>query len=218
MSSALKAGPDQSRRLQERSIITRNKLLDAALDAFSEHGFEGTSTRAIADRANVHHPLITYHFDNKLTLWKEAVDRAFVGIMDDFASSIKESAGKPTGEQLRNLIRVYVVFAASHPQLHRVIVHESAHPNERLDWLSKKYLRPLYDYGRTMIVEGQSNGLVISGDPALIYNLLRMAGSALFAVSHEIRQTTGLVVYDAKVVDDLVDKLTVCFLPGLEQQ
>lgn len=217
MSSALKAGPDQSRRLQERSIITRNKLLDAALDAFSEHGFEGTSTRAIADRANVHHPLITYHFDNKLTLWKGAVDKAFAEIMRDFAASIKEAAGRPTGEQLQNLIRVYVVFAASHPQLHRVIVHESAHPSERLDWLAENYLRPLYEYGRTLIVKGQSEGLVIPGDPALIYNLLRMAGSALFAVSHEIRLTTRLVVYDPSVVDELVDKLTTLFMPGFRR-
>jgi AcrR family transcriptional regulator len=214
MTITAKVDTETPRRLQERSIITRNKLLDAALDAFSERGFEGTSTREIADRANVHHPLITYHFDNKLTLWKGAVDRAFADIMRDFALSLDAFAGRPTGEQLENLIRVYVVFAASHPQLHRIIVHESAHPGERLDWLAKRYLRPLYENSRVLIVKGQSEGLVIPGEPALIYNLLRMAGSALFAVSHEVWLTTRLAVEDPKVIDELIDQLTILFLPG----
>lgn len=209
-----KSATDKSRRLQERSIVTRNKLLDAALDAFSEHGFEGTSTRAIADRANVHHPLITYHFDNKLTLWKSAVDRAFAPILSEFAATVANSTERPAAEQMKSLIKAYVVFSASHPQLHRVIVHESAHPNERLDWLTKKYLQPLYLQGREIILQGQSAGIVIAGDPSLIYNMLRLGGSALFAVSHEIKQTTGLVMYDAAVVEDLVDTLAACFIPS----
>lgn len=58
-----------ARKQQKRSIQTRQKLLDAALEAFSENGFKGTSTRDIAERAGVHHPLITYHFKNKEELW-----------------------------------------------------------------------------------------------------------------------------------------------------
>ena len=52
----------RTRKQQQRSIVTQHKLLDAAIAAFSENGFKGTSTRDIADRAGVHHPLITYHF------------------------------------------------------------------------------------------------------------------------------------------------------------
>ena len=65
------------RKQQQRSIRTKQKLLDAALEAFSENGFKGTSTRDIAERAGVHHPLITYHFKNKETLWRAAADRIF---------------------------------------------------------------------------------------------------------------------------------------------
>jgi len=202
----------KSRRVQDRSVVTRNKLLSAALAAFSEHGFEGTSTRAIADRADVHHPLITYHFDNKLTLWKAAVDAAFQGIVEQFEAAITELAAKPTQQQLQALIRVYVQFAADHPQLHRVIMHESAHPNERLDWLGERYLKPLYRFGEQAIRRGQAEGVVVPGDPALIYNLLRMGGSALFAASHEIRQTTGLDVCQPATIDELVNMLSAAFM------
>ena len=65
------------RKQQQRSVVTQQKLLDAAIEAFSENGFKGTSTRDIADRAGVHHPLITYHFRNKDQLWRAATDRIF---------------------------------------------------------------------------------------------------------------------------------------------
>ena len=65
------------RKTQQRSLRTKQKLLDAALEAFSESGFKGTSTRDIAARAGVHHPLITYHFSNKDRLWRSAVKYVF---------------------------------------------------------------------------------------------------------------------------------------------
>ena len=72
------------RKQQQRSIVTQQKLLDAAIDAFSENGFKGTSTRDIADRAGVHHPLITYHFRNKDLLWRAVADR----ILTDFTEKL----------------------------------------------------------------------------------------------------------------------------------
>ena len=70
MSDATAVDSDRpARRQQQRSLITQQKLLVAAIEAFSENGFSGTSTRDIAERAGVHHPLITYHFKNKEQLW-----------------------------------------------------------------------------------------------------------------------------------------------------
>ena len=62
-------------------------MLDAALEAFSESGFKGTSTRDIAARAGVHHPLITYHFSNKDRLWRSAVKYVF----QDFIGELQKA-------------------------------------------------------------------------------------------------------------------------------
>ena len=56
---------------------TRERILAAALDLFSERSFEGASTRLIAERAGVPQPLLTYHFGNKKELWRAAVGRLF---------------------------------------------------------------------------------------------------------------------------------------------
>lgn len=52
---------------------TREALLEAALFCFADHGFEGTSLRMVADRANRHMSLIAHHFGNKEGLYLEVV-------------------------------------------------------------------------------------------------------------------------------------------------
>jgi len=51
---------------------TRERILAAALDLFSELSFDGASTRDIAARAGVTQPLLNYHFRSKDELWRAA--------------------------------------------------------------------------------------------------------------------------------------------------
>lgn len=58
---------------------TRDAILDAALNLFSERGFEGTSIRAIASAAGVDPALIRHFFGDKDTLFIETVaDRTVI--------------------------------------------------------------------------------------------------------------------------------------------
>src|ERR1044072_6805069 len=56
---------------------TRDRILAAAIDLFSERSFDGATTREIAARAGVTQPLLNYHFRSKKELWQAAVDVRF---------------------------------------------------------------------------------------------------------------------------------------------
>ena len=127
-------GDRPARKQQQRSVITQQKLLDAAIEAFSENGFKGTSTRDIADRAGVHHPLITYHFKNKDLLWRAAADRIFRDFRRSLAASLENHRNECPKERMASLIRAYVHYANSQPALHKVMVQEASYPNPR-NWL-----------------------------------------------------------------------------------
>lgn len=62
------AGADK-RRINGQ--VTREKLLAAGEQAFADHGFDGASTRMIADSAETDIALIVYHFGSKLGLYRE---------------------------------------------------------------------------------------------------------------------------------------------------
>jgi AcrR family transcriptional regulator len=59
--------PDERQRDPERS---KAAILDAALVEFSEHGYAGARTVAIARRAGVNPQLISYYFDGKAGLYR----------------------------------------------------------------------------------------------------------------------------------------------------
>ena len=105
---ALAGDAKPARKQQQRSIVTQQKLLDAAISAFSENGFKGTSTRDIADRAGVHHPLITYHFKNKDQLWRAAADRIFREFNISLVKAMSEVPEVDPRARAETFIRTYV--------------------------------------------------------------------------------------------------------------
>ena len=59
---------------------TRARILDAALDVFSEHGFEGSSLQQIADRLDLTKAALYYYFRSKDELLKALVAPAIAGV------------------------------------------------------------------------------------------------------------------------------------------
>src|SRR5258708_25484716 len=59
---------------QARGEDTRRRILETALDLFSAHGYEGASTRQIAEGAGVNLPAIQYYFGNKEGLYRAIID------------------------------------------------------------------------------------------------------------------------------------------------
>ena len=52
-------------RLRRTRTDIREALLESALIEFGAKGFDGASTRAIAQRVEAHQPQINYHFESK---------------------------------------------------------------------------------------------------------------------------------------------------------
>lgn len=207
------------RKQQQRSIMTKQKLLDAALEAFSENGFQGTSTRNIAERAGVHHPLITYHFRNKEELWRAAANRIFTEFNAALLAASEAQAGECPKARMSALIRAYVHYAAGQPALHKIMVQESSHPSERLDWLISTHIRPLFDAAVDEFKVLQERGVSPPGDPKLLFNMIRVSSGALLALSLEFKGTSGIDLYQPGRLDELADMIISVFLPGeLEEE
>jgi TetR/AcrR family transcriptional regulator, regulator of cefoperazone and chloramphenicol sensitivity len=62
----------RSDALQISGETTRQRLIDAALEVFGEFGFEGASTRMLADKAGANLAAIPYHFGSKEGLYRAA--------------------------------------------------------------------------------------------------------------------------------------------------
>ena len=203
-----------ARKQQQRSVVTQQKLLDAAIEAFSENGFKGTSTRDIAERAGVHHPLITYHFKNKDRLWRAAADRIFREFGRSLLASLEQHQNESPKERMASMIRAYVYYAKSQPALHKVMVQEASYPNPRLDWLIETHLKPLFETTAGMLEELQRAGVAVQGDPMLLINMIRLSSGGLLALANEIKASSGINVESDETLDQISDMIVNVFLPG----
>lgn len=203
-----------ARKQQRRSVVTQQKLLDAAIEAFSENGFKGTSTRDIAERAGVHHPLITYHFKNKDKLWRAAADRIFRDFGRALVASLEQHEGEGPKQRMASMIRAYVYYAKDHPALHKVIVQEASYPNPRLDWLIETHLRPLFERTAVLLEELQRAGVAVQGNPMLLFNMIRLSSGGLLAIANELKTSSGIDVESDETLDEITDMIVNVFLPG----
>ena len=215
MSDPIAADADRpARKQQQRSIITQRKLLDAAIEAFSENGFQGTSTRDIAERAGVHHPLITYHFTNKDQLWRAAADQVFKDFGKLLAKALNESAAQNAKARFTAMIRAFVLHAHEQPAVHKIIVQESGHSTPRMDWLVERHLRPFFEATVPQIVALQAAGIAPAGSPAMLYHMIRLSAGGMLAMGHMLRATSDIDVSSKQTLDELVEMIVRVYLPG----
>ncbi|MDH4124959.1 MAG: TetR family transcriptional regulator [Gammaproteobacteria bacterium] len=208
------AGTSAGRKQQQRSILTQQKLLDAAIAAFSTNGFMGTSTRDIAERARVHHPLITYHFKNKGELWRAAANRIFREFNISLVKAMAEVPEIDPKARAEAFIRTYVKHSFGHPALHKIILQESSYPSDRLDWLVATHLKPLYAMVSGHLVKLQELGIAPPGNPALLYNMIRVSAGGLLALGLEVKGTSNINFDDQAQRDELAEMIIRTFLPG----
>ena len=69
--------PETPHREESKAATsTREKLLDAALGVFAEHGFDNASVRDICKVAGTNVASVNYHFNSKRALYDATIDRA----------------------------------------------------------------------------------------------------------------------------------------------
>lgn len=196
----------------------RQQLLDSALVEFGAKGFDGASTRSIAQRADAHQPQINYHFDSKEALWFAAVDHLFTRLRDALGR-----VPLPTGDEdpddlaaaFAEAIRRFVRFAASNPQLNQIMVHEATEDSERLRWMVDRHVRPLYDAIRIAWERLREAGIAAPIDPAVVHYVIVGAASLPFVNAPEARLLTGVEPTDPAWVEAHATGLVATLLPGL---
>ncbi|MET4386074.1 TetR/AcrR family transcriptional regulator [Bradyrhizobium sp. F1.4.3] len=191
----------RKRAEQHRSLETRAAILDAAIAEFAQHGFEGASIRAIADRLGLQHPLITYHYRSKDILWRAAAEHAFAQIRAGWDSSIPANSDLSPLARLREEYATLFRYTVAFPEFHRFMRQESLSSNPRLQWVAETVLVPLLGRLVPQIVAAQKQGLLPAVDPILFHYMMVSLTATLSGFGPEMQVTSGLSARDTKVVD-----------------
>jgi TetR/AcrR family transcriptional regulator len=209
-----------SPRVRRARADIREQLLDAALVEFGAKGFDGASTRAIAQRVDAHQPQINYHFASKEALWFAAVNHLFdllsqamhgLALPDDAAAADDAAA---LADMLAEMIRRFVRFAAAHPELNQIMVHEATADSDRLTWMTKRHVRPIYNAVRRTWKRLRHAGIAAPIDDAMVHYVLVGAASLPYVNAPEARLLTGAEPTAPDWVERHAESLVETLLPG----
>lgn len=187
--------PRKRRSNQKRADEVRRQVLRSALECFGAFGFDGTSTRAVADRAQVTHTLVLYHFGSKEELWLAAMEDALGAYSRSVSENLANPNGRSAAEVLKTFIEQFVRLSAQYPQIHRILTMEGNQDTPRLQWVINHYLREHFTSVRDVIRMAQDEGAVRDCDAARLYYYIIGGGGTLFTVSTEYRELTGRDVF-----------------------
>jgi TetR/AcrR family transcriptional regulator len=213
--------PPRARRARDD---IRERLLESALVEFGAKGFDGASTRSIAQRVDAHQPQINYHFASKEALWNAAVDHLF-GLLGEAMDgvtfgdeSLQDAAAGAEVERLAaglaEMIRRFVRFAAAHPELNQIMVHEATAASDRLTWMTERHVRPLYEAVSVAWARLRDAGVAAPIDPAMVHYVLVGAASLPYVNAPEARLLTGAEPTDPAWVEAHAAGLVATLLPG----
>jgi AcrR family transcriptional regulator len=150
--------PNGRSACQDRSERTRQKLIEVAVEVFSDLGFEAASTRTIVERAHANLVSIPYYFGSKLGLYHAAAEYIGSNIAERFRPACErarhglQQPGLTHTETLKMFTEFIVEFAhimlgADAPESWgQFIYREQFDPSAAFEILHAKFM-PLLDVG-----------------------------------------------------------------------
>lgn len=116
-------------------------ILAVALREFATLGYDGVSLRTINRELGVSHNLVYQRFGTKEDLWRAAVDYGFGGLVNELHTAFDPTISEPL-EQLRLVVRRFIIYSAAHPELLALMNHEGSQDTSRLRYIYETYTGP----------------------------------------------------------------------------
>ena len=159
----------------------RQRLLDAGLKLFANRGYAGTAVQDITEEAKVTKPTLYYYFENKEGLFQALVDQA----MDERLRLMQQAAppGKPTVEQLSDIITVLTDFARRHADLLRLTFAVAFAADGEYPTGFKKHakMRSSFEFIAGLIQAGQERGVLNTS-----YSVMELTQTFFNLIQHSI--------------------------------
>lgn len=171
--------------METKANNTLKKIIKSAKALFLENGFNGTSIRDIAKKANVQSSLIYHYFSNKVDLWKTVKESL---INPETFSSINECIKQDTFDSfVKKLVESRFKIHANNPDMLKILDWQRLEKNSSLAGIKSQENFASFDQLEEKIKYFQETGQ-LSKDFSAKYVLLFISAATLapFTRSYEL--------------------------------
>jgi len=148
-------------------VAARARLLQAAVDEFSAHGYSGARTDRIAQNAGTNIRMLYHYFGNKDALYITVLETVLADLRHDELQLDAEALAPMEG-----LLRIFDFVAghfAAHPQLRKLLAFENLNEARHLARSGRipEMATPVLNLIRKLLARGAATGEVRAGVDAL---------------------------------------------------
>ena len=131
---------------------TAEAILDAAEEAFAEHGYEGTAMRDVAARVGIRAPSLYNHFPSKEALYAAVLERGVGPVLATLRGVA--TAGGGGAWDPGELLGATLSHLEAHPHLPRLISHETLAGGQRLAPVLREWVGPVFAAAEQLVEQG----------------------------------------------------------------
>jgi len=146
------------RKVREITKIRRQDILAAAERLFSQKGFNGTTTKALAAKAGVHETILFRYFKNKRELYRATVEVKLARNRPAALAQMEQAAEQRDDRRFFEALAIGLLTRFEEdPSIPRLILHSALDGHEPPKLAAKRQLRveqPTLDYISRRIREG----------------------------------------------------------------
>ncbi|XAH25555.1 TetR/AcrR family transcriptional regulator [Xylophilus sp. GW821-FHT01B05] len=192
------------------------RLLEAAVALFAQHGFDAVSTGAVATAAGLTQSMVHYHFGTKEKLWMAAVEHLMHARGNMFSLNMEDLRDVDDLSRLKVMLRRFISANAAEPDLTRILIHEGMNDSPRLKWLAKRFMVRGYATFNAAIESAVAAGVVRKLPVRDVTNIIVGACVLTFTLSRLLNEVYGQMPTDPEAVSSLSDTLLEVLFKGLE--
>ncbi|MDB5396881.1 MAG: slmA 2 [Rhodospirillales bacterium] len=133
-------------KLSGNAADAQETILEAALEAFAQRGYDGVSVRELNRQIGVSHNLVYHYFGSKNALWRAAIDYGLSRVNDTWRLEDLGPLADPV-EKMKVGLRRFLEVMARSPSIQRILEHEGAVGGPRLDYIAERYIVPFLGPG-----------------------------------------------------------------------
>ncbi len=146
-------------------LAGREVILAAARNVFARCGFEGASTREVAEVARVNNAMIYYYFKDKGELYRAVLADSFNAFDRIWEHDIFKSPATARAK-IQRYLEEFIRFQHSNEELRRIMSMEFAACSENCKWLADNFFAHAYDKLANILKQGMKSGELKKFDPA----------------------------------------------------
>lgn len=197
-----------SHHLSPSETETRNRILKAALRLFARNGYDGTTTRDLAEAAEVAEGTLFRHFSNKKAILVEVATQGWVELLTDLLTELSEMGSYKAVAQV---MRRRMLHLHKNADMLRVCFMEAQfHPDLR-DQIQTEVIGKMTDVAEAFFQTAMDQGVYRPMDPKMVARVFL----GMFAVAGFSQSTIMQPGAAAMDMQAMAEGLADIFLNGV---